>query len=141
MGSTSNGFRGVFFYLWTSFLGAFCITASRLLRFIGSCNLGYFRKLLKDFFFKMCPQFSALAQKFDPKGKFRNDFLDKFIFAGTKHGKWRRICQELKLAEEDKWEKWSLITFIKVAIYCLDLIYPYDLFWFRGYKSGKKCSC
>lgn len=25
--------------------------------------------------------FSALAKKFDPSGKFRNEFLDKFVFA------------------------------------------------------------
>lgn len=30
--------------------------------------------------YKKLPEFVALAKKFDPQGKFRNDFLDKYIF-------------------------------------------------------------
>jgi xylitol oxidase len=32
--------------------------------------------------YKKLPDFVALANNYDPKGKFRNDFLDTNIFSG-----------------------------------------------------------
>jgi alditol oxidase len=32
--------------------------------------------------YKKLPEFVELAKKYDPQGKFRNEFLDRYIFGG-----------------------------------------------------------
>ena len=36
--------------------------------------------------YKKLPEFVALAKKFDPQGKFRNEFLERYVFGGLRAG-------------------------------------------------------